>query len=137
MGPSPAHQSAPPHRKAAVMELDISSDDEPSPVVAQEVAAPSAVSALKRGVPRVVSMRVIQEELRQQLDAVWNSLLRLSTPAFEMQRPPGDGPAQEPRPQRCQTLAIAPSAPEVVVEVKTPSLTKEPTPELRPAPAKA
>ena len=137
VGPSPARQSALPHQPVRIIELDVSSEDEPSPVVAQEVAAPLAIPAPRRGVPRVVSMRVIDDELRQQLNAVRDSLLKLSTPAFEIQRPPGDGPAQEPDPQRCQTLAIAPSATEVAVEVETTSPPKEPTPEPRPASAEA
>ena len=133
VGPSPALQSAPPHQQAGIIELDITSDDETSPVIAQEVAATPVVPALRRGVPRVVSMRVIDDELRQQLDAVRNSLLRLSTPAFETQHPPSVGPAQEPEPRRCRTLAIAPSASEAVIEVETPNPLKESIPESQPA----
>ena len=68
VGPSSAHQTAPLHHHRRIIVVDLLSDDEPRPVVAQRVATPPTVPTIKRGVPLVVSMKVIGDELCQQLE---------------------------------------------------------------------
>ena len=137
MGPSKARWTAPAAHHRRVIEVDLSSDDEPMPIAVRKGTMPPPTATVKRGTPRVISTIVIGNELRQQLYAVRSALLNLSTPVFDAPIPTGDGPAQEPGFRRCQTLVIAPLTPEVLTELETPSPSKEPTPELRPAPANA
>ena len=73
VGPSMARRIIPPAHHRQVIEVNLSSDDEPMPIATRKEATPPNTATVRRRVPCVAQMTVINDELRQQLHAVINT----------------------------------------------------------------